>query len=125
MSLLGSLFGECLDRKKYLSDLNEFYINLVGKITSHNEVIYMKINELAGIIQASVEQLNKAHDEILAKQAELLAKITDLEDALATAGEIPEEASLAIDALRASAQSLDDIVPDVIPSEPTPEVVPE
>lgn len=120
MSLIGNLFGDCLDRKKYLSDLNEFYIKLTSKLNSNNEAIYMKINELAGIIQASVEQLTKAHDEILAKQAELFSKIEDLEDALSTAEDIPEEVSIAIDSLRASAQSLDDIVPDVVS-----DVVPE
>lgn len=120
MSLIGSLFGECLDRKKYLSDLNEFYINLSNKMDTNNKVIYMKINELAQVIQASVEQLNKAHDEILAKQAELFTKIEDLEDALAAAGDIPEEATAAIDALRSSAQSLDDIVPDIVPPDGEP-----
>lgn len=64
----------------------------------------MKISELAGAVQAISEQLAKV-------QLEILTKIAELEAALANV-EIPADAAAALDALRGSVQSLDDIVPD-------------
>jgi len=69
----------------------------------------MKLSELPAAIAGVSAQLTKAQDEIL-------AKIAAMEDALIDV-ELPEEAIVAINALRTDAQALDDIVPDAIPTE--------
>lgn len=75
-----------------------------------HEVILMKLNDLATQLNGLAMQLNKA-------AAEILGKIADLETAL-YATDVPEDAAAAIEALKAQAQALDDIVPDVAPVEP-------
>lgn len=75
----------------------------------------MKLSDLNDTLATLVAQFDKAHDEIIAKQDELNAKISDLETALANV-EVPADASAAIDALKTAAQSLDDIVPDPTPA---------
>lgn len=67
----------------------------------------MKLSELAVAVTGISDQLAKA-------QAEIVAKIGELESALSDV-EIPADAQTAIDNLKTSAQGLDDIVPDVIP----------
>jgi DNA repair exonuclease SbcCD ATPase subunit len=72
--------------------------------TQTEEVIRM--SELGDALNAVSAQLDKAKTEIV-------TKIADLEAALATAGQIPADAQAVIDSLKAQAQALDDIVPDV------------
>ena len=61
----------------------------------------------------------KAKAELLAKQEALLAKIAELEEALANQDvDLTPEAMAALDAVKTEAQALDDIVPD---AEPEPE----
>lgn len=67
--------------------------------------ILMKLNEVATILNAIDEKLTKAKGEIV-------AEIAGLKDAL-TNVELPAEAAEKLAALEASAQGLDDIVPDV------------
>lgn len=74
----------------------------------------MKVSEIANAVTSVSAQLTKV-------QAEVLTRLNDLENALIDV-EIPEEAAVAIEALRTQAQALDDIVPDVV-VEPTPEPV--
>lgn len=79
-------------------------------ICNNNEVISMKLNELATQLSGLAVQLDKA-------AAEIVGKIDELETALADT-EIPDEATVMIEELKAKAQALDDIVPDFIPVEP-------
>lgn len=66
--------------------------------------------ELKGIIMGSLQDAVDAITAQLAKaQAEIIAKISDLEAVIA-AGGTPD-----LTALKAAAQALDDVVPDVIP----------
>jgi hypothetical protein len=75
----------------------------------HCKEILMKVSELAVAVSELSAQLAKA-------QGEILGKIADLEEALATMDvELPEDAAAALEGLRVSAQALDDIVPDVAP----------
>jgi ABC-type transporter Mla subunit MlaD len=69
--------------------------------------------ELAADLQALAAQTNKA-------KAEIVAKLDDLAQALANAGNASPEVLSAFDALKGAVQGVDDIVPDV-PSEPSPE----
>lgn len=62
------------------------------------------MSELGDALNTISTQLSKAKDEIV-------KRIVDLEAALANAP-IPADAQAAIDALKAQAQALDDIVPD-------------
>jgi len=73
-------------------------------LNGHHEVIIMKLNELATQLGGLAAQLDKASSEIV-------AKIDELETALADT-EIPDEATVMIEELKAQAQALDDIVPD-------------
>lgn len=64
--------------------------------------------ELAQELTNLKTQEDKAH-------AELLQKISDLEAAIVAAGNSTPEVDAALVALKASVQSVDDIVPDVAP----------
>ena len=66
----------------------------------------MKITELSTALVSLSDQLGKAQGEILGKIAALEAALVNVE--------LPEEAVVAFDALRAQTQALDDIVPDEI-----------
>ena len=73
----------------------------------------MKLSELSTAVSEVSAQLTKVRGEIL-------DKIAALEDALIDV-ELPEDATAALFDLRANAQTLDDIVPDIVP-EPGPDV---
>lgn len=103
MSILSNLFGcPCTAELNHLK-----------------RALMTKIAELSAIVTDAVAQLDKAHAEIVGKQDELLSQISALEDALSNMNdELPEDAVAALGALKAAAQSLDDVVPD---AEPAPE----
>jgi len=63
--------------------------------------------QLAQELAALQAQVDKANGEIL-------QKIADLEAAIAAAGNVTPEVQAALDALKASVQSVDDIVPDQV-----------
>ena len=67
-------------------------------------------------------QLRKAKIEIGAKLADLNANVVNLEGALATAGTVDPAVTAALEEVKAAAQEIDDIVPDVVdaPVEPAP-----
>ena len=69
--------------------------------------VMIKLAELATALGAVNDQLEKAKTEIL-------AKIAELQDALANI-EVPADAQAALDTLVAKAQALDDIVVDAAP----------
>lgn len=64
----------------------------------------MKISEVASNIEAAISKIRKGTDEVLAKIEELKAATTD--------AEVPQAVTDALERLNASAQSLDEIVPD-------------
>lgn len=74
------------------------------------------------------EDLLSINDELIKAKGEIVAKIGDLETAVANAGQVTPEVQEALDAVKASAQALDDVVPDQVseppveepPVEPTP-----
>jgi hypothetical protein len=71
------------------------------------EKIEMKLSELGAALSAVDTQLEKAKAEILEKIDALTVALTDVE--------IPSDATVALDQLTASAQALDEIVPDPVP----------
>jgi hypothetical protein len=94
----------------FIGVLTVVSVREIKRTIKHMEVKIM--SELANVLTGISAQLTKAKDEIV-------KKIADLETALATAGGIPEDAQVALDALKAQAQVLDDIVPDVASETPT------
>lgn len=74
--------------------------------------IIMNQQELREALEATTAQNEKA-------RVEILQKISDLEAAVANAGNTSPEVDAALAALRASVQTDDDIVPDV-PVTPAP-----
>lgn len=64
--------------------------------------------QLASDLNAINDKLQKVGNE----SATLLQKITDLETALGNGGNLSSEAEAALAALKAQAQTLDDLVPD-------------
>lgn len=64
----------------------------------------MKLSDVLVAVQGVSDQLAKAQGEIVAKISALEAALQDIE--------VPAEVQAAIDSLKASAQGLDDIVPD-------------
>ena len=68
--------------------------------------------ELAALLATIATQITKAKTEVI-------AKIQALTDAVAAAGTVTPEVQAATEALAALAQQLDDIVPDVPPTDPT------
>lgn len=67
--------------------------------------IAMNMQELKAAIDAATAQADKA-------RAEIVQKITDLEAAIANAGNTTPEVDAALAALHASVQATDDVVPD-------------
>ena len=88
-------------------------IHTVNIFSPCTQEILMKLSELSSAVAEVSAQLTKVRGEIL-------DKIAALEDALIDV-ELPEDAIVAINALRTDAQALDDIVPDIVP-EPDPDV---
>ena len=77
--------------------------------------IMAKVSELAAILNGINDEVNKAKTEILQKISDLEASLSDVE--------LPADATAALDALKTSVQSVDDIVPDSVtppPGEGTP-----
>ena len=73
---------------------------------------------------ALADDLNAVKDQLVKAQSEIVAKISDLESALADAGTVPAAVTEAVDALKGVAQALDDVVPDVVPEPPVVEEPP-
>lgn len=90
--------------------------DLCREILRKEVLIMSKIEEVAGLINTALGQFEKAKGEIVAKIDSLQTRVTELEAALANT-EIPADAQTALAALKAEAQSFDDVVPDV-PAEP-------
>lgn len=65
-----------------------------------------------------VDDLNSVRDELTKAQSEIVTKISGLEAALAAAGTPDPAVADAVEALKAAAQNLDDVVPDVVVEEP-------
>lgn len=65
-----------------------------------------------------VDDLNAVRDQLGKAQGEIVAKIGDLESALAAAGADSAAVADAVTSLKAAAQSLDDVVPDPVVEEP-------
>jgi hypothetical protein len=83
---------------------------------THYEIIIMKIEELVTINQSIKGQLNKAEAEIIARIANLNAKIDELIAAAANA-DLPQEVADSLLEVQSAAQALDDITPDETPVE--------
>lgn len=91
---------------------------LLAQLVFGKRAIMSVSEELAGIKL----QLRKAKIEISAKLADLNANVVNLEGALATAGTVDPAVTAALEEVKAAAQEIDDIVPDVVdaPVEPAP-----
>ncbi len=80
----------------------------------------MKLHELSAAITEVSAQVAKVKDEVLARIAALETALQDLD--------LPEDAVVALTALREGVQALDDVTPDLEPvpePEPQPEPQPE
>lgn len=86
--------------EQHLAGLSAFQTTATQTLKDHA----MKLSELSAQLQAVDQQLTKAKAEIAAKLDELTAALADVD--------VPPAASEAMAALAATAQGLDDIVPD-------------
>lgn len=78
------------------------------KQTPVQKEILMKVSELAGTLTAIGAQVTKAKEEVI-------AKIKELEDALANHDDdLPVEVTDALNALKAAVQAVDDLHPDTV-----------
>jgi len=87
-----------------ITGLSDQQFNRIIKLLNQ---IHMDQVQLAQELAALQAQVDKANGEIL-------QKIADLEAAIAAAGNVTPEVQAALDALKASVQSVDDIVPDQV-----------
>lgn len=79
-------------------------------------LITKTLNKMAKSQAETAAELRAIKDQNEKARVEILQKIKDLEDALANAGNTSQEVDDAVQALKASVQTDDDIVPDA----PTP-----
>lgn len=98
--VLGLIIGYNL--KKY----NNHKINFIIKT----------LKEMAKSQAETAQELRDIHAQNEKARVEILAKIQALEDALVTAGNTSEEVDAAVQDLKASVQTDDDIVPDAPPA---------
>lgn len=75
-------------------------------------IIIKKLNKMAKTQAETAAELRAIKDQNEKARVEILAKIKALEDALVTAGNTSEEVDAAVQDLKASVQTDDDIVPD-------------
>ena len=80
----------------------------------------MRLSEVLLINNSLANQLSKIDTEITTKFAELQTAIDDLTSQLADVTLTPEQQA-SVDAVVASVQTLDDLVPDAEPVEPVEE----
>lgn len=85
----------------------------LAEILNRVKEIQMNVSELTNSLTAIQATFEKA-------KAEIIGKIDNLQAALSNV-ELPEEAVAALAALQETATSLDDIVPDEVIIEPTPD----
>ena len=105
-----------------------FYILGIGGllcILNKANQINRKINKMAESQIQLADDLNKLSDQIKkigTETSATLQKVSDLEAALASAGNVTPEVQAALDALKVQAQATDDLVPDApAPVEAAPE----
>lgn len=82
-------------------------VSLPGQIDTLGDKVMVKLNEVAGQLQA-------VNDRLLKAKVEIIDRINVLEEALGDV-DLPAEAGDALTALMATAQALDDINPDPEP----------
>jgi ABC-type transporter Mla subunit MlaD len=71
-----------------------------------------KVNHVMATQSELATQLTTLKDQVVKSRGEVLAKIADLETALANAGSTSPEVDAALEALKTEVQTSDDIVPD-------------
>lgn len=99
--LLGVIIGWNVKQRKYSNHKLNFIIKTLKEMAKSQAETAQELRDL-------LAQNEKA-------RVEILAKIQALEDALANAGNTSEEVDAAVQALKASVQTDDDIVPDAPP----------
>jgi conjugal transfer/entry exclusion protein len=75
-------------------------------------IIKLKLHNMAKSQAETAQELRDIQAQNEKARAEILQKIADLEAALANAGNTSDEVDAAVQALKASVQTDDDIVPD-------------
>lgn len=88
-----------------------------GQILSEINIIKFKINNMAKTQAETAQELRDIKAQNEKARVEVLAKIQALEDALVTAGNTSEEVDAAVQDLKTSVQTDDDIVADAPPPE--------
>jgi hypothetical protein len=94
---------------------------LITRIDSLRRIIEMNQHELAQELVNVTEKVNKIGTETTA----LLGKVDELQAAIEQAGNVTPEVQTALDALKAQAQTVDDLVPDATAPAPAPAPTPE
>lgn len=107
MPLLSSLFSTLFG-----CDLNDEFQLLNKQINLNYNTVMAKLSDLVQTLTDVKTELDKAKGEIVAKIDDLVSQLQNVE--------LSPEATAALDALKGSAQALDDIVPDAVPTEPAP-----
>ncbi len=74
-----------------------------------------KLNKIMATQQELADKLNSIGDELDKAQAEIVAAIQALKDALAAAGATTPEVDAAVTRLETGAKALDDLNPDATP----------
>ena len=76
------------------------------------KIIITALLRLESMMGAVSEALAGVSDQLAKAKTEIVTKISDLETQLANSGNLSPEDQAAIDAVKAAAQALDDVVPD-------------
>jgi chromosome segregation ATPase len=80
------------------------------------DAIEKSLLDLKGTLTMNQQELAQALDDIKAQadkaKDEIVAQVASLEDAITAAGNVTPEVQTALDALKGSVQSLDDLNPD-------------
>lgn len=84
-----------------------------------------QIERLENAMGAVADALAGVNDKLAKAKTEIVGKIAALEAQLADAGKLDADDQAAIDAVKAAAQGLDDVVPDAPVDEPPVEPTPD
>lgn len=102
-----ALYNEQLVQKEFLKN-----------IVNNQSLIFKKLKRMSETFDQFVTDINATYDQLQKSSNEIIAKLADLEAAIQTQNNIPDNVAEAFAKLKTAVQANDDIVPDAVVTPP-------